>query len=79
MTLISQLKNYWNKLLLKKYKLGDKIEFIHKVNNIPNRMTGTIIDIDDGKRLPICVMLDIPIKEALFTTSYVNITLKQIL
>jgi len=64
---------------LKKYKIGDKIEFIYVFGKIPIRMTGIIEDISETSRLPICVKLDRPFREGVFTTNYVNITLKEIL
>jgi len=79
MKLISQFQNYWNKLRLKKYKIDDKIEFIFPIHKIPNRMSGTIVDINNEVRLPICVKLHHPFEEGMFTTSYVNIKLNEIL
>lgn len=79
MKLIYQLKNYWNKLRLNKYKKGTKIEFIHKVNKIPGRYTGVVDEIYEQSQFPYCVKLDVPIEYNGWTVSYVNITKKQII
>ena len=79
MILSSQLKNYWNKLFSRKYKVGDNIEFIAKTNSIPNRMTGIIIEINENSMFPYCIKLSSPFSYNGWTVSYININKKDIL
>ncbi len=79
MTLISQLQNYWNKLFSRRYKLGDKVEFIYKVNNIPNKMTGVIYEINEHSMFPYCIKLSDSFDYNGWIVSYININKKQIL
>ena len=79
MTLISQLKNYWNKLFSKKYRIGDKVEFIQKIDSIPRRMRGVIEDINERSMYPYCIKLSDPFNNNGYTVSYINIDKKQIL
>jgi hypothetical protein len=79
MKLISQLQNYWNKLLLKKYKKGNRVEFIYKVNSIPRKCTGIIDNVYEQSRFPYCIKLDHPFEYNGWIVSYVNIKLKEII
>lgn len=80
MTLISQLKNYWNKLFSKKYKIGDEIKFAHRVNGILNIYSGTIEEVYyDAFFYPYCIKLHSPINVNGWDASYVNIKKEQIL
>lgn len=79
MTLISQLKNYWSKLFSKKYRIGDEIEFIHKINSVPYRFRGRIKEINELHTFPYTIRLSIPFDHNGYTVSYINIDKKQIL
>jgi len=79
MTLISQLKNYWSKLFSKKYKIGDEIEFIQKIDSIPTKMRGVIEDINERSMYPYCIKLSDPFNHNGWQVSYINIDKKQIL
>jgi len=79
MTLISQLQNYWNKLFSRRYKVGDKVEFIYKINNIPNKMTGIIYEINERSMFPYCIKLCNSFSYNGWQVSYINIDKKHIL
>ena len=79
MTLISQLKNYWSKLFSKKYRRGDEVEFIQKIDSIPTRMRGIIEDINVHSMYPYCIKLSDPFNHNGWQVSYINIDKKQIL
>lgn len=79
MTLISQLKNYWSKLFSKKYKIGDEVEFIQKINFIPNKFKGTIVEINELHTFPYTIKLSDPFNHNGYTVSYINIDKNQIL
>lgn len=79
MTLISQLQNYWSKLFSKKYRIGDEVEFIQKIDSIPRRMRGIIEDINEHSMYPYCIKLSDSFSHNGYTVSYINIDKKQIL
>jgi translation initiation factor RLI1 len=79
MTLISQLQNYWNKLFSRRYKVGDKVEFIQKIDSIPNRFKGTIEEINELHTFPYTIKLSDSFSHNGYTVSYINIDKKQIL
>lgn len=79
MTLISQLKNYLNKLFSKKYRIGDEVKFIQKIDSIPTRMRGVIEDINELHTFPYTIKLSDSFSHNGYTVSYINIDKKQIL
>lgn len=79
MKLISQLTNFWNKLFSKKYKIGDDISFVNRVDGIINAYSGVIEEIYETSVYQYCIKLHTPINVNGWNASYVNIKKEQIL
>lgn len=79
MHIFNYFQKYWNKSSFKKYKIGDEIEFIHKINSIPNRFKGTIEEINNNSLFPYCIKLSDSFNYQGYTVNYINIDKKQIL
>jgi hypothetical protein len=79
MTLISQLKNYWSKLFSKKYRIGERVEFTHKINNVHRTLSGVIEEINESSIFPYCIKLSDSFDYNGWQVSYINIDKNQIL